>query len=249
MYYIIFDLEFNQDLASSEPSQEKGFLCPFEIIQIGAVKLDANWNTTTTFNRYVRPTIYSNISPFITELTGITTEQLQTEQTFPQVYSSFIEFIEDSDSLFCTWGKTDMRELFRNVEFHKLSQSLLPKQYINLQPYASLHFNLPIKKLLRLQSTVEALEIPLAHPFHDALNDAYYTAEIFKKIYNSSLQPSLYDPVYINTSVHTRPPRRFIDFEGLLKQFVKMFNRPMTPEEQGIIKLAYQMGKTNQFLK
>ncbi len=38
-----------------------------------------------------------------------------------------------------------------------------------------------------------------------------------------------------------------IDFVSLIKQFEKMFNREMTKEEKSIIKLAYIMGKTNQF--
>ena len=38
-----------------------------------------------------------------------------------------------------------------------------------------------------------------------------------------------------------------IDTYNLIKQFEKMFNREMTEEEKSIIKLAYIMGKTNQF--
>jgi DNA polymerase III epsilon subunit-like protein len=249
MYYIVFDLEFNQDNASLQVTEENGVYCPFEIIQIGAVKLDAEWNTIANFSRYVKPTLYKAISPFITELTGITTEQLKNEEKFPAVYQAFLEFIGKAETIFCTWGKTDIRELFRNAAYHMLNQQLLPKQYINLQPYASLHFKLPIIRLLKLQSTVEALEIPLTHPFHDAYHDAYYTAEIMKKIYHSNMQPSLYDPIYSDIKVKPRQPKRVINFEGMMLQFEKMYNRPLTEEERGMIKIAYQMGKTNQFLK
>lgn len=249
MYYIVFDLEFNQDFTSIQLSGNKASSFPFEIIQIGAVKLDGFMNTVASFDRYVKPTVYSQISPFITELTGITTEQLVNEKTFPEVYHDFIEFIEDSDSVFCIWGKTDMKEIFRNAEYFKLEHRLLPKQFIDLQPYASLHLNQPPKKLLRLQYTVEALEIPLAFPFHNALHDAYYTAEVFKKIRKPSIQPRLYEPIYINVSTKPRQPKRTIDFDALYTQFEKMYERPLTEEERGMIKLAYQMGKTGQFIK
>ncbi|MHB8127419.1 MAG: 3'-5' exonuclease [Mobilitalea sp.] len=249
MYYIVFDLEFNQDFSSLQVPAEAGALCPFEIIQIGAVKLDSQWSTVATFNRYIKPVIYSKISPFITELTAITTEQLMNEETFPEVYQAFLEFIEDVDSVFCTWGKTDMKELFQNVAYHKLNQRLLPKLYINLQPYASLHFDLPEKRLLRLQSTVEDLGLPLTYPFHNALHDAYYTGEIFKKIYLPTMQPKLYDPIYVNVNIISRQPKRKIDFDALLLQFEKMYQRQMTEVEQDLIKIAYQMGKTQQFLK
>jgi DNA polymerase III epsilon subunit-like protein len=92
------------------------------------------------------------------------------------------------------------------------------------------------------------MNIPKAYEFHDALNDAYYTAEIFKKLNTIPLEPKLYDPAY----VVVKPPRqrkREIDYDRLLQQFEKMYARPMTEEEKGIIFLAYKMGKTNQFLK
>lgn len=246
MFYIVFDLELNQDFSSLQSVNTRS-VPPFEIIQIGAVKLDSEFNTVDTFNRYVKPSVYKNINPFVTELTGITTEQLQAEDQFPDVYQAFIEFVTDTDSIFCTWGMTDMKELFRNVENQKLNNKLLPRNYINIQPHVSRHFNFPSKNLLSLQHAAEALNIPLTYTFHDALNDAFYTAEIFKKVYNSSIQPDIYVPNRI--VIKPRQPKRVIDVEGLINQFEKMYARKMTEEEQGIILLAYKMGKTSQFLK
>lgn len=247
MYFIVFDLELNQDFSSIQNPDEKRAPLPFEIIQIGAVKLDSDFNTVGTFNRYVKPTIYSKVNPFITELTGITTEQLQSEEQFPGVYKEFTEFIDTADSIFCVWGTADIKELFRNAEKHNLSTKSLPRRFINIQPYVSLYFNYSPKNLLRLEHAVEALNIPADFKFHNAFYDAYYTAEIFKKIYNSFIQPKMYDPCAV--PVRPRQPRRAIDTEGLMKQFEKMYDREMTDEEQSMIILAYKMGKTRQFLK
>ncbi len=60
MNYIIFDLEFNQGY-----NNQIEIKCPFEIIQIGAVKLNENLTTIDTFNALVKPEIYSNLNPFI----------------------------------------------------------------------------------------------------------------------------------------------------------------------------------------
>ncbi len=247
MSFIIFDLEFNQDISSLKNFDKTRSLNPFEIIQIGAIKLDLEFNTVETFNRYVKPTFYTRINPFVTELTGITTEQLLTEEPFPEIYKAFTTFINESDSIFCTWGMSDIIELFRNVEDHQLSHRFLPKRVINLQPYVSMHFNLSQKNLLRLQHAVELLHIPITYAFHNALHDAFYTAEVFKKVYNSSIQPKPYDP-----SHRTFRPKhriRVIDIDKLLQQFEKMYARKITEEEEGMIKLAYKMGRTNQFLK
>ena len=247
MYYIIFDLEFNQDFSSLQIDNIKKTKFPFEIIQIGALKLDMELNTIDTFNRFIKPTIYKKISPFITELTGITTEQLQYEETFTEVFDSYTEFISGTDSIFCTWGMSDIKQLYKNVDDHQLKNNLLPTMCINLQPYVSKHLKLSKKQLLRLKHAVEILNIPTIHPFHDALNDAYYTAELFKKIYNPSIQAKQYDPTHI--AIRPRQRKREIDIEKLILQFEKMYDRKISEEEQEIIKLAYKMGRTNQFLK
>lgn len=287
MYYIVYDLEFNQDIpaiqedtpisGSTLPPEDAAPLIehipvsledsllsrgalpqgesksikpekrmPFEILQIGALKLDHEFHTVNTFARLVKPTLYPVVSPFITELTGITTDQLKEEVYFPEVYQDFIRFIGEEPSVFCVWGKSDVKELYRNAFYHDLDQILLPKQYLNIQPYASEHLGFSAKKLLRLKHTVEALGIELSHSFHDALGDAYYTAEILKKIYRSSMKLKTYDPQ--QTVSQTRKPKQIINFDQLLRQFEKMYERDLTEEEKGMIKLAYHMGRTRQFI-
>ncbi|AFQ43744.1 3'-5' exonuclease [Desulfosporosinus meridiei] len=247
MYFIIFDLEFNQDVASLQNFDGKGSPYPFEIIQIGAIKLDLELNTVGTFNRYVKPTFYTRINPFVTDLTGITTEQLLTEEPFSEIYKAYTAFTKERDSIFCTWGMSDITELFRNVEAQQLSPRFLPQRVINIQPYVSTHFNLSQKNLLRLQHAVELLHIPITNAFHNALHDAFYTAEIFKIVYNSSIQPKPYDPSY--RTIRAKRPSRVIDTDKLLQQFEKMYARKITTEEKEMIQLAYKMGRTNQFLK
>ena len=247
MSFIIFDLEFNQDVSSLQNFDRKRSTYPFEIIQIGAIKFDSEFNTVGTFNRYIKPTFYTRINPFVTELTGITTEQLLTEEPFPEIYKAYTTFINESASIFCTWGMSDITELFRNVEDHQLSHRLLPKKVINLQPHVSIYFNLSLKNLLSLQNAVELLHIPITYAFHNALHDAFYTAEILKKVYSSSIQPKPYDPSH--RTFRPKHRTRVIDIDKLLQQFEKMYARKITKEEQEMIKLAYKMGRTNQFLK
>ncbi len=253
MHYIIFDLEFNQDPDSLMDSRlkpetpEKRGKYPLEIIQIGAVKLDGDFNNVGTFNHLVKPSIYSRISEFITELTGITTDSLESKQSFSQVYKEFLEFVNEPEIVFCIWGMVDMKEIFRNAIYHNLDEKLLPNRYINIQPQTSVYLGQPKKKPLGLKYCVEALNIDSASTFHDALNDALYTAEIFKKVYNSGIKPRRYDPTVALKPL--RPAKMVLDFPILISQLEKMFSREMSVEEQEIIRLTYHMGKTGQFLK
>jgi DNA polymerase III epsilon subunit-like protein len=253
MHYIVFDLEFNQDphslmiphLRPDTPDKKGKY--PFEIIQFGAVKLDMDFNNVGSFSRLIKPSIYSRISEFVTELTGITTDSLKAEQDFSQIYKEFLEFVNEPEMVLCVWGMTDMKELIRNAIYHKLDEKLLPNRYINIQPQASVHLGMPKKKPLGLKYCVEALDIKTSYSFHDALNDALYTAEVFKKVYTSEVKPRRYDYALALKSV--RQPKMTLDFPMLISQLEKMFSKEMTVEEKEIIRLAYHMGKTGQFLK
>lgn len=246
MQYIVFDLEFNQDFSSIHLDKKKRQY-PFEIIQIGAVKLDKDFNTISSFNQYIKPNIYSHVSAFITDLTGITTEQLLTAKSFSEVFNEYIEFIGECDSVLCVWGMADIKELFKSVQYYKLDRNFLPKMYINLQPHTSIYLGLPPTKLINLQSAVKSLEILMPYKFHSALHDAYYTAEILKKIITPNIKAKKYNPDYV--AIRPKQSKKTIDYEKLLKQFEKMYDRKLSKEEQNMIILSYKMGKTHQFLK
>jgi inhibitor of KinA sporulation pathway (predicted exonuclease) len=248
MNYIVFDLEFNQGYNfEKEPKTVINPKCPFEIIQIGAVKMNENFETVGTLDILVKPELYTTLNPFVKEITGLTMEELDRGTSFKEMYKEFIEFIKSDRSILCVWGVADIKELFRNIQYHELDTSLLTTEYINIQSCASKVFNCKKGINIGLGTAAELLEIPIVGSFHNAFNDAYYTAEVFKKIYTKEIKPKLYTP---NKNTRLKRPdtqRHKIDTYNLIKQFEKMFNREMTTEEISIIKLAYIMGKTHQF--
>ncbi len=245
MNYIIYDLEFNQEYPSNKSIKTDNYLkLPFEIIQIGALKLNEDFKTISTFNTLVKPTLYPTIHPYIEDLTKINNEQLNLSNSFPKVFKDFIRFIGEDTLIFCVWGTTDIKELLRNIEFHKLSTSLIPKEYIDIQLHTSKHVNSPNSSRIGLSNAVKLLNIPIKSEFHDAFNDAYYTSEVFKNIYTTNIKPIVYTP--------TRPKREKVykyklNTTSLINQFEKIYNREMSEEEKSIIKLAYTMGRTHQF--
>lgn len=94
MNYIIFDLEFNQEYRDKtiEDKIEKSTNSPsltFEIIQIGAVKLSENFEKISTFTSFINPTVHKTIHPYVKRMTGITEEQLQSNDKFPDVLNKF----------------------------------------------------------------------------------------------------------------------------------------------------------------
>ena len=76
---VVFDLEFT----AWEGSMANHWLRPGEfqeIVQIGAVQVDADFNCGKTFDTLVRPRINPEISPYLERLPGITNEAMRARQ-------------------------------------------------------------------------------------------------------------------------------------------------------------------------
>ncbi|MDV3427354.1 MAG: exonuclease domain-containing protein [Bacillota bacterium] len=245
MNYIIYDLEFNQKSTEILYPEADNSSLPFEIIQIGAVKLNENFQRVSEFNTLIKPTVHTVIHPFIENLTGINNDMVSFHKNFPQIYEDFIRFIGDDEIVLCVWGTVDIKELFRNMKFHKLPALANFKFYIDVQHYASKYFKFPKAFRIGLKNAVDLLGIPSKNEFHDAYNDAYYTSEVFKIIYDDTVVPKVYTPA--STHKRVSRPKEIVDEKALIKQFEKMYNREMSEDERSIIKLAYFMGKTRQF--
>ena len=245
MNYVIFDLEFNQKHPSIKISKEdKNSNLLFEIIQIGALKINSNYKTLSTFNKLVNPSIHTVLHPYVESLTNIKSDDLNNSEIFPNVFNEFIDFIGSEEIIFVVWGVSDIKELIRNAEFFGFSQELIQKKYIDIQDYASKLFKYPKGTKIGLKNAIEHLNLPTTGEFHDAFNDAYYTALIFSSIHNKDMLPKIYSP---SKKVQTIVNKPTVNTTALLEQFRKMYNKDLTSEEEAMIKLAYIMGRTNQF--
>ena len=73
MNYIVFDLEWNQSPSGKAAEQS---IMPFEIIQIGAVKLDENFEEQGEFSAYIIPVAYRKLHRKVSEILGVTMDDL-----------------------------------------------------------------------------------------------------------------------------------------------------------------------------
>lgn len=177
MNYIVYDLEFNQ--------KEKNNDIPlnFEILQIGAVKLDNHFNIISTFNTFIKPNIFSSIHPYIKELTKITEDDVINAPNFIHAVKRFLNFIGDDKYMLCTWGQADISEFINNLRYYNIPPSIIKYNHIDIQLYASKFFNYPEGSRIGLKNAIDILKLPEDSTFHNALHDAIYTAEVFKRIY------------------------------------------------------------------
>lgn len=183
--FIVFDLEWNQSPGGKEDSVED---FPFEIIEIGAVKLDGNLRMTGEFHRLIRPQVYKQMHYMISEVTHLNMEELKTRgEDFVTAMSAFMEWCGE-DPVYCTWGSMDLTELQRNMVYYGM-ENLFPKPlfYYDVQKLYGLLC--AQERKLSLDTAVEELGILEERPFHRAPDDAYYTGKILSGMDYEQFRP------------------------------------------------------------
>lgn len=116
MNYIILDLEWNQ---SSTGLEEAVKTLPFEIVEIGAIKLNNERSMISEFSELVKPQVYHEMHRITRRLIHLQMEQLEKGRPFTEVMEEFREWCGE-DYIFCTWGPLDLTELQRNIRYYKL---------------------------------------------------------------------------------------------------------------------------------
>lgn len=182
MNYIVMDLEWNQ--STSTPGENPRL--PFEIIEIGATKLDHKFNIIDQFEAIIKPRVYRRLQPKIKEILGYDESNLKTGRPFDVVYREFKKWCGE-DFMFCTWGPLDLTYLQQNMDFYYLKQLSFPLRFYNLQEIYAIQNYDDKKQTPSLEKAVAELEIEIDAPFHCAKNDAYYTAKIFQKMNHRKL--------------------------------------------------------------
>lgn len=176
MDYIIIDLEWNQPENNYRSKPLHGM--PFEIIEIGAIKLNNKKEYISSFSEMIRPIVYTHIHHITHEITHFSSDDLKNCRTFPEVINDFINWCGDN-CVFCIWGSMDLTELQRNMNYYDIPLLKFPVYYYDIQKIFSFAFE--DGKLRRsLEHAVNILNIEKTRPFHRALDDAFYTAEIVK---------------------------------------------------------------------
>ena len=236
MNYIVFDLEWNQSPGGRFRENPK---IPFEILEIGAVKLNARRKTVDEFHETIKPLIYRSMNRHTQAVVHMDMEELKRSRTFSPVSRSFLEWC-GKDPVFVTWGPSDLFELQRNLDYYHIPYEFpKPLLYYDLQKLYSLGY-LDGKKRPALQEAVEALEIPQERRFHAAFDDAWYTAEIMKKM---NLKPLL---EYKSVDYYHLPESREEEFTLDFKTYTKFVSQLYPDKETAMKEKAVTALKCNR---
>lgn len=218
MNYIVLDLEWNQCPYGKEKENK---LLPFEIIEIGAVKLDANYNKVDEFSELIKPCVYGEIHYKTKEVIHLNIEELNSGKNFKEVCESFFNWC-GQDYIFATWGNMDVTELQRNMKYYGIKYIFeFPIKYYDVQKAFSLYFE-EVKAKRTLEYAVEYLKIDREYEFHKAIYDATYTGKILSLIDHDFLVNN--ESIDYYKPPQTREEEIYLKYSKFNKYVSKQFN-------------------------
>ena len=180
MDYIVLDMEWNQPWPGS-PSAKKVLPVQIrgEIIQIGAVRL-RDGEVADEYQVMIRPKFYRRLNRRVSKLTGIKESRLLAEGIpFPEAMEQFRAWCGE-DVVFLTWGFDDIGILRENLRLFGLEEDWTGKWF-----NAQMIFNAQTdgsNSQKALKTAMEIFGIEATRPAHDALGDAFHTAQICAKL-------------------------------------------------------------------
>lgn len=179
MNYIVLDLEWNQSNTGLEKEVSR---LPFEIIEIGAIKLSDAGVMISEFCELVKPQVYHEMHHITSKLIHMQMEELERGDSFSEVAGRFLDWCGEEEYIFCTWGSLDLVELQRNMRFYNMTPlSDRPIAFLDVQKLFSIAYE-DRKSRRALEYAIDFLNIEKDIPFHRAFSDAYYTAKVLSYI-------------------------------------------------------------------
>lgn len=223
MNYIVLDLEWNQSDTGKEPEAKE---LPFEIIDIGAVKLNGEREIVDEFNQIIKPSVYTHMHKITGELIHLCMQDLENGRPFAEVISDFFSWAGE-DYIFCTWGPLDLYELQRNMHYYHLEPlSDAPIKFLDVQKLFSIAYE-DKKSRRNLEFAIDYLKIEKDVPFHRAFSDAYYTARIL-----ACIDEGVLDNYSIDTYI--LPKTRQEEIHVMFHDYMKYVSREFPSKQKAL---------------
>lgn len=181
MKHVVVDLEMN-GLAKEYKEERK--IWGREVIEIGAVVLDDSYHEVGSFKTLVKPQFNDRITPYFSDLTGITTEMVQEAPYFEEALTMFFSWCRSLDKQvnIYQWSESDLEQLVKEIE---LKGIILDSENQKMMNHWE-DFQKEYGKTLNLESAVSLKNaamyagVDFEGREHDALDDARNTATLLR---------------------------------------------------------------------
>ena len=214
MNYIVLDLEWNQ----SSRNEKTNIRLNFEIIEIGAVRLNDKKVMVSEFSQLVKPQVYREMHKITSRLIHLQMQELEQGRSFVEVMQDFLAWCGEEEYVFCTWGPADLHELQNNMRYYNMRPLAVgPIKFLDVQKLFALAFD-DGRNRRSLEYAVDCLKIEKDIPFHRAFSDAYYTGKVLTEIPHKICEYYSYD-------VFCPPKRKEDEVYVVFKNYAKYISR------------------------
>lgn len=181
---VVYDTEFTSWLGAKDRNWS-GAGEHKEIVQIGAVLLDASGDETGAFSQFVLPKINPVLSEYFTELTGITNAHINTHgQPLLDGLRSFAKFCS-SGVLVCSFGN-DHEIIQQNCDLIGIKNPLNDLNLLNIRQLVCEFAKITSSEIISAELPV-VFGLQVQTSAHDALADARAIASVLRHL-KTSLQ-------------------------------------------------------------
>ena len=177
-HYVIIDLEMCRIVHTEEYDENELY---HEIIQIGAVSLDENYEICDEYMAYVKPQ-YGTIDTFITNLTGITSEDIEEALVLQDALELFAAWLPE-DPILVAWSENDEKQIRHEAQYKKINLADFDYyfgEWEDCQAAFGEKMNTPKNYSLKEALCIAGIQSEPGE--HDGLIDAKNTAKIFAKL-------------------------------------------------------------------
>ncbi len=181
MNYLVIDLEMCK---VSKKKCNINYKHRQEIIQVGAVLLDRDYQEIARLSQYVQPE-YGLVDRHIEKLTGIKDSQLRNAPKLSEVLSSLLDWIGDQEYRVMAWSRNDYDQLMKEIRSKgiweiRIFNFMNGNRWTDYQKVFGRRFE--FSRAVGLDEALIYSRVAAEGRFHDGLFDAVNTAKLIAKL-------------------------------------------------------------------
>lgn len=181
MNHLVIDLEMCN---VPKHYRNRNYKYTSEIIQVGAVLLDEEFEVIGTIKQYVHPQ-YGVIDPFITNLTGIRSSQVKNAPRLNEALIHLADWLGEREYDVYAWSTNDSNQLHREIlnkkiEDPRIESFMNPARWIDYQAVFGKRFD--FQRSVSLEEALMSCDIAISGRLHDGLDDAANTAKLIRRL-------------------------------------------------------------------
>ena len=146
-----------------------------EIIEVGGALATWDGDVLGTFVRFVRPQEHPTITPFCTELTSITQQDVDGASIWKDVAKELDAFAtKHKVTTWGSWGGYDLRQIIRESKRKKVDIPLKRLTHVNIKA----EFRRVHKVTMGMSEAMQLVGLPLIGTHHRGIDDAVNIAHM-----------------------------------------------------------------------